>query len=104
MFQIEQELIQQLIQKQKEAYGIFYTKTVDILFRYIKSHYFVSDEIAEDMMSEFYLKFWRVVEKYNDEFKFESYIWIVFKSVIKDYFRDNQHQYTANEMHMEMEA
>jgi len=83
-----------------DPYG--YLSIQDILFRYIKSHYFVSDDVAEDMLSEFYLKFWRVVEKYNEAFKFESYIRIVFKSVIKDYFRDNQHQYTVDEVYMEM--
>ena len=103
MFRLDESLIEQLVKKHKEAYEVFYTKTVDVLFRYVKSHYFVDDEVVEDMLSEFYLKFWRVVEKYDNNFKFESYIRVVFKNVIKDYFRKNRYQYTIESKKLVLE-
>ena len=96
MFHIDEELIIPLTQKQKQAYEIFYTKTVDTLFRYLQAHYFLDNQSIEDILSEFYLKFWRVIHKYDKQFKFESYVRVVFKNVIKDYFRKHQHQYNVS--------
>lgn len=93
MFDIDKELREKLVQKDEQAYNVLYGKTVNIFFRYVKSHYFIRDEEVEDILGDFYFKFWRVVSNYNDEFKFETYLWVVFKSVINDHFRKNKHQY-----------
>ena len=98
MFQIDPRVIERVVQKNEQAYEQVYTKTVDILFRYVKAHYFVSNEIAEDILSDFYFKFRRVVDKYDKQYKFETYIWVVFKSVIKDFFKKNQHQYHESDL------
>ena len=87
MFQLEPELIVLLVRKDQQAYNTFYLKTVDVFYRYVQSHYFVSPPEIEDMLSEFYVKFWRVVDRYDDTWKFETYLWTVFKNSLKDYFR-----------------
>lgn len=93
MFWLDEDLIHRVIAKDARAYNDFYMRTVDILYRYVKSHYFLSDTQTEDVVSDFYVKFWQVVEKYDDQRKFETYVWTVFKNVVKDSFKKAKQQF-----------
>lgn len=93
MFSFDQSFINKLIKKEKEAFSIFYLQTVDHFFRYLKSTYTLSDQVIQDLLSSFYLKFRDVVTKYNTKYSFENYVWTVFKNLVKDYFKKEQELY-----------
>ena len=69
------------------AFNEFYLETVDMFFRYINANYFVPKQDAEDIISDFYVKFREAVKSYNPEFSFTGYFWIIFRNTIKDYFK-----------------
>ena len=84
---IEKGLIKKLVNKDHEAYNDFYLQTVDMFYRFVVSRYILSHEEIEDIVSDFYMKFWKVVEKYDDTYAFETYMRTVFRNWIKDYFK-----------------
>ncbi len=69
------------------AFNEFYLQTVDTFFRYISANYFVSKEDAEDIISDFYVKFWEAVKNYNPELSFSWYFWTIFRNTLKDHFK-----------------
>jgi RNA polymerase sigma factor (sigma-70 family) len=69
------------------AFNEFYLETVDVFFRYINANYFVPKQDAEDIISDFYVKFREAVKSYNPEFSFTGYFWTIFRNIIKDHFK-----------------
>lgn len=58
-----------------------------MFFRYIQSNFFLSKEATEDIVSDFYVKRWTVVKKYNANQSFSAFVWTVFKNLVKDSFK-----------------
>jgi len=79
-----------LIQQDSWAYNTFYLKTVDIFFRYLKSNFFLSQEDAEDIIADFYVKFWTAVKKYDISQSFSAYVRTIFKNTVKDFFKKHK--------------
>jgi len=52
------EDIKKLKAQDPNAFNNFYLETVDMFFRYIHANYSVSKQDAEDIISNFYVKFW----------------------------------------------
>lgn len=98
MFQFDEAFVKQLKLKDATAYNEFYLRTVDILFRYAHSRYFLTKAETEDLLSEFYLKFWRVIVKYDDKYKFETFVRTVFKNMLKDYFKKSKQYHMSEEI------
>ena len=65
-------------------------QTVDIFFRYLKSNFFLSQEDAEDIIADFYVKFWTAVTKYDIDQSFSAYTWAILKNTVKDYFKKHK--------------
>ena len=80
-------LIERLVAKEHEAYNEFYLQTVDMFYRFVVSRYILSSQETEDIVSDFYVKFWKVVDRYDDTYAFETYMRTVFRNWIKDYFK-----------------
>lgn len=98
MFGFDEELIDGVINNDKDCYNTFYLETVDVFYRFLQSHYFLSSQEIEDLLSDFYLKFWRVGKQYNPEYKFESFVWTVFKNLVKDYFKRSKEHFVDEQV------
>jgi len=57
MLNFDQEFIKKLKQQDHSAFNTFYLKTVDMFSRYIEANYFVNSQDAQDIISDFYVKF-----------------------------------------------
>ena len=66
----DSEFIQLLIQQDELAFARFYEQSIDDFFRYISGHYTLSEEEASDIVSDFYLKIWENLEKYDEKYEF----------------------------------
>lgn len=71
------------------AFNEFYLQTVDIFFRYINANYFLPKEDAEDIISDFYMKFREAIKKFDEKLSFTWYFWTIFKNTLKDFFKKN---------------
>ncbi len=91
-----QEFIKKLLSQDRQAFNQFYLETIDIFFRYIKSNYFVSDKDAEDIISDFYFKIRNNIHSYNTDYRFETWMWTVFKNTLKDSFKKQSHKYFSS--------
>ena len=85
--QFEQSFIERLIQYDDLAFAQFYEQTADQFFRYIVSHYTLSVEEAQDILSDVYLKIWNNLGKYDPKYQFWQFVWTVLKNHCKDYFK-----------------
>jgi DNA-directed RNA polymerase specialized sigma24 family protein len=65
-----QEHIKKLKEQDPNAFNEFYLGTVDMFFRYINANYSLSKEDAEDVISDFYIKFWEAIIHYKEELSF----------------------------------
>ena len=81
------EHIKKLKAQDPNAFNEFYLGTVDMIFRYINANYSLSKEDAEDVISDFYIKFWEASTHYDDKLSFTWYFWTIFKNVLKDRFK-----------------
>lgn len=86
----DKEFIEKLIKKDQQAFNEFYLNTVDMFFRYVKSNFFIENQDAEDIISDFYVKWWWVVKKYDFKKSFNAFVRTVFKNLLKDYFKKNK--------------
>ncbi len=89
MFDFDQTLIEKLKQQDHAAFHTFYLQTVDQFFRYLQANYYISAEDCNDIIADFYVKRRNAATKYDWRSKFSYYVWIVFKNIVKDYFKKN---------------
>lgn len=85
--QFEQSFIERLLQHDDLAFAQFYEQTADQFFRYIVTHYSLSVQEAQDILSDVYLKIWNNMEKYDSKYQFWQFVWTVLKNHCKDYFK-----------------
>lgn len=76
-------------QQDQNTFNQFYLQTVDMFFRYINANYFIDKPDAEDIISDFYVKFWEGVKSYKEDQSFSAYFRTIFKNTIKDFFKKN---------------
>lgn len=86
----DKEFIEKLVDHDQQAFNEFYLKTVDVFFRYLNSYYFLDKQDAEDIVSEFYIKWWDTVQKYDYKQSFSGFVWIVFKNLVKDMLKKHK--------------
>jgi len=79
--------IKKLKEQDQNAFNQFYLQTVDMFFRYIQVNYFIAKEDAEDIISDFYVKFWEWIKSYKEDWSFTAYFWTILKNTIKDFFK-----------------
>lgn len=89
MLVLDKEHIKKLQQQDQNAFNQFYLQTVDMFFRYINANYFIAKQDAEDIISDFYVKFWEWVKAYKEDKSFTAYFRTIFKNTIKDFFKKN---------------
>lgn len=89
MFDFDQTLIDKLKKQDHWAFNTFYLQTVDHFFRYLQSNYYISEQDCHDIIADFYVKRRQSATKYDGRSKFSYYVWMVFKNIIKDYFKKN---------------
>ncbi|MFA7298371.1 MAG: sigma-70 family RNA polymerase sigma factor [Candidatus Absconditabacterales bacterium] len=89
MINLDTEHIKKLKQQDQNAFNQFYLQTVDMFFRYINANYFISKQDAEDVISNFYVKFWEGVKSYKEDQSFTAYFRTIFKNTLKDFFKKN---------------
>jgi len=87
MLNFDKEFILRLKKQEHVAFDEFYVKTVDIFFRYIKTHYNVADQDCYDVISSYYIKQREALTNIDIEQSFQAYVWTIFKNTIKDYFK-----------------
>lgn len=86
----DQSLVKRIQRRDQKAFGELYSQTVDQLYRYVTWRYSLPKQEIQDLLSEFYLKLWRVIDKYDDSYKFESFFWAVFRNMLKDHFKKHK--------------
>ncbi len=52
----DKALVERILQKDEFAFAEFYQKTVDDFFRYVISHYSLTEAEVNDIVSDVYLK------------------------------------------------
>ncbi len=89
MLSLDKESIKKLKAQDQNAFNQFYLQTVDMFFRYINANYYVAKADAEDVVSDFYVKFREAVKSFKEDQSFSAYFRTIFKNTLKDFFKKN---------------
>ena len=85
---VDKPLFDRLKSRDKEAFSIFYSQSVDIFYRYIFANYgYLKKTEAEDILSDFYIKVWNKIQTVNSFETFKSWLFSVLNNSIKDYLK-----------------
>lgn len=90
MISFNKEFIKKIKQQDHSSFNKFYLETVDMFFRYIEANYFIKQQDAQDIISDFYIKFREWAKRYDENQSFSGYFWTIFKNTIKDFFKKNR--------------
>ncbi len=90
MFSFSPSFIDSLLQKNSATFDSFYVQTVDVFYRYIKSHFSLSDGEVHDLISDVYVKIWWSLDNFDRKYNFESYVRTILKNTVKDYFKKSK--------------
>lgn len=82
--------IERLRHHDELAFARFYEDSTDDFFRYVVSHYNLSDSEVHDILSDVYLKIWQHIEKYDKKYTFWQFVRTVLKNQCKDYFKKSK--------------
>lgn len=83
----DQSLIERILKKDEFAFAEFYQATVDDFFRYLISHYTLTDTEAQDIISDVYLKIREWLDKYDSKYLFWQFVRTILKNHSKDFFK-----------------
>lgn len=89
------EFVKRLQNQDKQAFEELYTQTNDQLYRYVIGRYSLPKQEILDVISDFYVKLRRVLDQYNDDYKFETFFWTVFKNLLKDHFKKSSEKHSS---------
>lgn len=86
----DQEFVQRLVQQDELAFATFYEKTVDDFFRYVISHYNLSEQECFDIVSDVFVKIRENLDKYDEKYSFWQFVRSILKNHCKDYFKKSK--------------
>ena len=76
-----------LLSQDESAFSTFYTETVDIFYRYLKSNYHFTISDNDDIIANFYVKCWNAFPTLDLNKNFSWFVWRVFKNTIIDFMK-----------------
>lgn len=92
---LDKQLIQRIQARDKKAFAQLYEQTADQLYRFVAWRYSLRKPEINDIIGDFYLKLRRVIDKYDDSYKFESFFRTVFRNMLKDYFKKSSEKHDS---------
>lgn len=90
---LDKKLIARIQARDKKAFAQLYEQTADQLYRFVAWRYSLRKDEINDLIGDFYLKLRRVIDKYDDNYKFETYFRTIFRNMLKDYFKKSSTQH-----------
>jgi RNA polymerase sigma-70 factor (ECF subfamily) len=93
MFKFDKNNIRKILEKDERTFNQFYLETVDIFYRSLRSSFRIKESDIHDILADYYLKLWKNLKYYNPKYKFEIWIWVIFKNYVKDYFKKKKVTY-----------
>lgn len=100
MFGFDRDFLKKLVSKDKESFNVFYIKSVDIFYRYVKGNYFITDADIHDIVADFYVKLRHSLSHCDLDGNFQAFVWTIFKNLLKDYFKKGK-DYSFTDMDTE---
>lgn len=75
----------------------FYNENKDKIFSYFYYNLNNDKEVAEDLTSETFLKWFEKFDTYNEEYQFSTWIFTIARNTLIDFFRKNKVEITIDE-------
>lgn len=88
MLAYDSSFIKSLQSSNEMAFAKLYEDTLDIFYRYIKSHYIVPEQDIQDILSETYVKIWNNLKNIDESKSLFSYLRTILKNTTKDHFKN----------------
>ena len=88
----------------KEAFGRLYQSYVDRIYRFVYFRVGQNRDIAEDIVSDVFLKAWEKMESFKNE-SFQAWLYMIARNRVIDHYRSSKQQGSLTEdIHDEKES
>lgn len=85
----DEQLVAAYLQGDKEALNLLIKRYLTPIFNYALS--FVKDTaMAEDLAQEVFVKVWQKIRKFDQQYKFKNWLYIITKNTCLDYLKKNR--------------
>jgi len=85
----DEQLVEMYLKGNKESLNILIKRYLTPIFNYALS--FVKDaDIAEDLTQEIFVKVWKKLKKFDNQYKFKSWLYVIAKNTCLDYLKKNR--------------
>ena len=85
----DEQLVEVYLKGEREALNILIKRYLTPIFNYALS--FVKDaDMAEDLTQEVFVKVWKKIKKFDNKYKFKSWLYVIAKNTCLDYLKKNK--------------
>ncbi|MDP2736897.1 MAG: RNA polymerase sigma factor [bacterium] len=85
----DEQLVEKYLEGDKEALNLLIKRYLTPIFNYALS--FVKDTAAaEDLTQEVFVKVWKKIKKYNQQYKYKNWLYAITKNTCLDYLKKNR--------------
>jgi len=85
----DEQLVAEYLRGERQALDLLIKRYLAVIYNYALG--FVKDrDAAEDLTQETFVKVWKKIKKYNNQYKFKNWLYAVAKNTALDYLRKNK--------------
>ncbi|MFA5360243.1 MAG: sigma-70 family RNA polymerase sigma factor [Patescibacteria group bacterium] len=85
----DEQLVEAYLKGNKESLNILIRRYLTPVFNYVLS-FVKENNIAEDLTQEVFVKIWKKIKKFDNKYKFKSWLYIIAKNTCLDYLKKNR--------------
>jgi len=85
----DEQLIELYIKGNKEALNSLIKRYLTPIYNFAYN-YTKDQAMAEDLTQEVFVKVWKKIKKYNPQYKFKSWLYVITKNTCLDYLKKNK--------------
>jgi len=85
----DEQLVQSYLQGNKSALEFLIKRYLTQIFNFVLGY--VKDEaVADDLTQEVFVKVWKKIKKFDNRYKFKSWLYVIAKNTCLDYLKKNK--------------
>lgn len=87
------EVVHKIRSWENDKYEILVNRYSQKMFRYVYNYFSFSQDIAEDVIQDIFVKVWQKLDKYDENYSFNSWIYRIAHNYCIDYIKQQKNTY-----------
>jgi RNA polymerase sigma-70 factor (ECF subfamily) len=85
----DEQLVEKYLQGDKSALEFLIKRYLTPIFNFILG-YVKEEAVADDLTQEVFVKVWKKIKKFDNQYKFKNWLYVIAKNTSLDYLKKNQ--------------